>query len=79
MLISYNSKSFGMENVYEHFRNKIGMNGVVREKSLKCFVRFSRPVHNLKFGQFTLLGKLRNSMAVKVKVSHVPPQMSFIA
>ena len=42
------AKSFGMESVYQHSRNKIGMNC-----GIKCFVMFSRPLHNLTFSQFT--------------------------
>ena len=32
---------------------------VVWEKNLKCFVRSSLPLHNLKFGQFTSLSRTR--------------------
>ena len=47
-----------MESVYQHCRNKIVMNcAVVWGEHLKCFVRFSRPLHNLKFGQITSLSK----------------------
>ena len=34
---------------------------VVWEKNLKCFVRSSRPLHNLKFGQFTSLSRTRTA------------------
>ena len=42
--------------MYRHCRNIIGMNNVVVwEENSKCFVRFSRPLHKLKLGQFTSL------------------------
>ena len=50
-----------MESVYRPRRNKIGKNGVVVwEENLKCFVRFSHPVHNHKFGQIASLGSFSN-------------------
>ena len=46
-----------MKSVYQHRGNKnVGMNGVVvLEENLKYFVRFLRPLYNLKFGQFMSL------------------------
>ena len=49
-------------------RFNIGMRGmVVWDVNFKCFVRFSRPLHNpLKFGQFTSLsGRRRQKKCVK--------------
>ena len=50
--------------MYQNCRNKIGMNGVaIWEENQKCFVTFSRPLHNLEFREFTSLsgrGRQRN-------------------
>ena len=72
--------------MYQHCRNKIGMNGVVVwEKKIKCFVRFSRPLTNLKFGQFTSFAgrgrqinvPIRYLKGKKIKKTHVQGVQSY--
>ena len=64
-----------MESVYQNYRNKTGMNGmIVWEENLKCFVTFLCPLHNFKFGHFTSLsrrGRQRNVPKCKTHVQGV--------
>lgn len=38
---------------------------VVWEENYKCFVRFPRPLHSLKFGQFTSLSGRQRILFIK--------------